>query len=375
MKGFYIYYGTKNGYLGVDKKVDDQVRFMSQYIDIEKITIPKKKTNLFMSILWRMPFGSFGREYDIADCLVKDADIIYIRFVPVDLQFLNFIRQLRKNNEDAKIILEIATYPYAGELLRKKDMIPFFFKDLIYHRFLKKYVNKIVTYSNDSKIYGIPTIQIKNGIDVNNIKMTTHRKKKDEDVITIIAVANFQKTHGYERCIKSLSQYYLKGGKRKIKIIFVGSGAELQYYKRLTTRLKLTKNIVFTGKKSGSELYKIYESADIALGTFGMYKTKLKKSSSLKIREYLSQGIPVVSACREDIFENSSPFFYKQLEDCSNEFDFKTIIQFYDKIYNENQDKDTLRRKIREYAVKNVDISVTFKPVIEYMVRENDGKN
>ena len=364
IKGFYIYYQTKRGYLGVDKKVDDQVKFMSKYIDMEKITIPKKKTNVIKSIIWRMPFGSYGREYTVAEKIVKDVDVIYIRFVPIDLQFINFIKQLKKNNKNAKIFLEIATYPYASELLNKTEMVPFYFKDLVYHRFLKEYVDKVVTYSDDSEIYGISAIQIKNGIDVNRIQLVNNIVKKDNS-INLIAVASFQKTHGYERCIYSLAKYYAQGGKRNIKIIFVGDGAELDFYRQLVKENSLEQYIVFTGRKEGEQLQEIYDCADVALGIFGLYKMSVHKSSALKIREYLAMGLPVVSACEEDAFDCENTKYYYQLENNDTVFDMREIVDFYDMVYGNNQDRRIIREDIRQYALRNIDISVTFKKVIE----------
>ena len=199
---------------------------------------------------------------------------------------------------------------------------------------------------------------------MNRIQLVNNIVKKDNS-INLIAVASFQKTHGYERCIYSLAKYYAQGGKRNIKIIFVGDGAELDFYRQLVKENSLEQYIVFTGRKEGEQLQEIYDCADVALGIFGLYKMSVHKSSALKIREYLAMGLPVVSACEEDAFDCENTKYYYQLENNDTVFDMREIVDFYDMVYGNNQDRRIIREDIRQYALRNIDISVTFKKVIE----------
>lgn len=174
--GYYICYGTSTEFLGVDKKIDNQVKVLNTVCDCRKIAIPKEETNVIKSIMWRMPFGSFGRKYEYAFENIRqngEPDFLYIRFVPLDRRFIRFLEELRRRYAFAKIMVEIPTYPYKQELLHSITMFPFYFKDVFYRKRLKKCVDRIVTLTNDRQIYGIPTICIMNGIIVDDIPMVS----------------------------------------------------------------------------------------------------------------------------------------------------------------------------------------------------------
>jgi len=370
--GYYIYLTGNITSTGVDKKIDDQVKVLNNYFICQKIIVPRKKKNIFKSILWRLPFGSFGREYNKAfENITNVPDYIYIRFIAVDRKFLKFLQSIRKRYPDAKILLEVATYPYGAGWLKSKTMWPFYFKDMVNRKKLKYVVDKVVTYSDDNTIFGIPTIKVKNGIIVDRVKPIYNCEKKHRsDIIRLLGVAHLQAAHGYERCIEGLAEYYRGKPERKIEVHLVGDGVELDYYKELVAKYKLEEYIFFYGMKSGDELEVIYEKADIALGIFGAYKVKINKSSALKIREYLARGLPVVSGCREDAIEKGGEKYFCIFPNDRSNVDMRQIIQFYDSIYQEGKSRDSIHEQIREYARQTVDMQMVMQPVIRYLLMD-----
>jgi len=368
--GYYICYRTNTDFIGVDKKIDNQVKVLNSCCNCQKIAIPREKGNIIKSILWRMPFGSMGRKYEYAlDMISKEGkpDFIYIRFAPLDRRFIKFIKDLRVSYPLAKIILEIPAYPYNGELLNNITMFPFYFKDIFYRSQLKKYVDRITTFSDDEEIYGIPTIRIMNGIIVDDVPKVC--SEKQEDIINLIAVASFQKHHGYERCITGLKDYYAGDSNRKIKIYLhmVGDGSELKKYKKMTRQYGLEDYVLFYGHRSGEDLNQIYAKADIALGSFGFYKIKLERSSVLKVREYLSRGLPIISACKEDVFQGDSPKFYMHVENEDTAVNMQQVMEFYMSLFSDKTGKAQMAEYIRSYAKKKVDMSIVMKPIITYI--------
>lgn len=372
MRGYYIYYTTENVLVGVDKKVENQSKILERYFDFRKVVIQKEKSNILKSIIWRMPFGSFGRNYESSFQEIKDPDFIYIRFVPVDRRFLHFVKELRRRHPDAKILLEIATFPYGHELLSDFSMFPYYFKDLLYRRRLKKYIDRIITFSDDKQIFGIPTIRTLNGIIVEEQRIVQDGKR--DDVIRLLAVAMFQKSHGYERCIKGLADYYKSSPSRRIELHMVGEGSELPYYKRLAEKYHLEDYIIFYGKKTGEELEGIYKKADIALGCFGLYKRKIKKISSLKAGEYLAKGLPVVTGCPENVFENKNTEYVLEFPNDETPVPMDEILEFYDKIYGKQRDRAAVHNNIRKFAEETVDMDVAMRPVTEWILSEYNEK-
>lgn len=374
--GYYIYFGAATEFLGVQKKIDNQVNILNTACDCRKIVVPREEGNVIKSIMWRMPFGSFGRRYEDAFDQIRqngEPDFLYIRFTPVDRKFIRFLKELRQRYGLAKIMLEIPTYPYKGELLHDITMVPFYFKDVFHRRRLKRYVDRIVTLTDDRLIYGIPTIHIMNGIIVDNIPMISDRNKNDGGGVNLIAVALMRRAHGYERCIQGLARYYQRNPDRRIEIHFVGEGEEKSYYQSLVSQLHLEEYVFFYGSQAGKELDLIYNKADAGLGFFGLYKDKMSTISSLKSVEYLAKGLPVISGCVEDVMKyEEGKRFFKIFPNDESVIDMAQVIDFYDSICNGSN--KGLHEEIREFAKKAVDMSVVMKPVINYILGEKDEK-
>lgn len=367
--GYYIYYETNTDFAGVKKKIDNQIAVLNTQFDCRKIIVPKEKKNIMKSILWRLPFGSFGRKYEYAlDVFEKGGapDFVYVRFVPMDRRFLKFIRTIRLRYPNAKLLLEIATYPYTAELLRNVTMLPFYFKDKVYQRKLKDIVDRVVTYSHDDNIFKIPTIKTRNGLIVAEQSMI--QGHGDDGVIRLLAVAILQKAHGYERCIEGLAEYYRREPDRIVEIHIVGDGKELNYYQRLVSYYHLEKYVVFHGRKFDKELDKIYNMADLALGIFGLYKNKTDTISSLKSVEYLAKGLPVISGCVEDVMKcKGGESFFQIFPNDTSVIDINQVVDFYDRSYNGGIDRSNIHQKIRDFAGKTVDMAVVMQPIMRYI--------
>ena len=374
-QGIYIYRGSEKSFSGVEKKINAQIKVLSQCFAVGKVIIRKEPTNIIKSISWRLPFGSWGARYDdaIKEIEEKNTDknikFFYIRGNASDRRYLLFFKTLKSKYPNSKIILELATYPYSNDLLGSKTMWPWYFKDKIYQKSISRYVDKIVTYSDDQYIFGVPTIRLKNGYDVDLVNGYLHINNSNagNKSINLLAVANFQRTHGYERIISGLYDYYDNGGKFEIILHMVGDGTVKSFYEELVKKLNLQSRVKFYGVKSGEELNYLYSIADIALGSFGAYWGGPQVSSALKTREYLSYGIPVVSGMKEDAFENEVCEYYLEMPNDKSNIDISKIVEFYNKVY-ELQDKPRIRQAIHDYAKRNIDIFDTMKPVCDYIL-------
>lgn len=374
--GYYIYFGTTTEFLGVQKKIDNQVKILNMVCDCRKIVVPREEGNVIKSIMWRIPFGSFGRRYEYAFDQIRkngEPDFLYIRFAPFDRKFIRFLAELRRRYGLAKIMLEIPTYPYKGELLHDITMVPFYFKDVFHRHKVKRYVDRIVTLTDDRLIYGIPTIHIMNGIIVDDIPMVSCGNESERGGVNLIAVALMRRAHGYERCIQGLARYYQKNPGRRVEIHFVGDGEEKDYYQNLASQLHLEEYVFFYGSQAGKELDLIYDKADAGLGFFGLYKDKMSTISSLKSVEYLAKGLPVISGCVEDVMKyEGGKRFFKIFPNDESVIDMEQVIDFYDSICDGSN--KGLHEEIREFAKKTVDMSVVMKPVINYILGEKDEK-
>lgn len=375
MKVYYIYedsYSAEKGlYPGVAKKIRNQIDVFAEHFDISEVQLKSKKNK----IAKRLPFGSFIYCWDEIIDRVKDADYIYIRKPLIDSGFRKSLEELKKHNPYLKILVEIPTYPYDQESFGKAIAKPFYFKELINRKKLGNIVDRIVTYSEDDEIFGIPTIKIQNGLDVSKIPVAIPRENVGGEIY-LIAVASLQAYHGYERVLEGMRNYYehtvslnsngSNSAGREVYLVIVGTGDVECELKALTTQYNLEGKVTFTGTKNGRELEELYNQVDIALGSFGLYKRGTDLSSALKTREYLAHGFPIISGCVEDIFHRNPSAYYMEFSNDDSPININEVIAFYDRTYG-SEDAREIRMNIRKYAEKNIDIANTFAPVIRYL--------
>lgn len=290
-------------------------------------------------------------------------DCVYVRHTGrIDPWLLRVLSLL--HNSGAVILYEFPTFPYEQlrfTIMGKMDQAI----DYIFRRYLRRYVDRTITMSGHDKIFNIPNINILNGICVDDIKPVSCLE--DNGTIDLLAVASFYSYHGYDRIISSLSRYYRQGGDKEILLHMVGEGPASEEFRQCAKKNNVEDKVIFYGFKTGDELDEIYEKADIALGSLALYRINIDISSNLKIREYLAKGLPIISGCNEDAFDCKDEYkFFLQVPNDSSEIDMKTIIDFYNSVYEDKLTRAQIREEIRKYAKEKVDMVNTMRPIIEY---------
>lgn len=292
----------------------------------------------------------------------KKYDWIYNRYGMMDTFYFRVLKRLYFNG--ARIMIEIPSYPYQGERAKGFLYYLMFKWDEWYGKKLKDIVEIILTYSKHTEIFGIPTMQIMNGIEVDKVRPIEGGAKYDE-TIDLLVVANMQKHHGCERLLYGLKNYYLNGGKRKILCHFVGEGVEKAFYESIVKDEGLQNSVIFYGAKAGEELEQIYEKVDIGICSLGCYKKNAFISSELKSREYLAKGLPIVTGVTIDLFEENKGEYYLEFENNSKNLDIDQIVSFYDSIYVDGRTKQQIVSDIRNYAKNLIDINNVMRCVLE----------
>lgn len=216
--------------------------------------------------------------------------------------------------------------------------------------------NKIIQYSAESKFFqfGVrkKSILTANGINTASIKNRKIIPTENENFV-FIGVANIANWHGYDRLIKSISNYTSdKNNNIRIRFIIAGNGPEKSNLENITKLLNLEKNIEFVGKKNAEELNILYEKSHIAVGSLALHRKNLNIASELKLREYTATGIPFISASNDIDFQDNPDFIYKIKSD-ESDINISHIIKWYRKL-NFNSLKSN---SLHEYAEKKLDFS------------------
>lgn len=365
LKGYYLHSQSRQS-LGVAKKIDMQIKEFSKYCSIDEIEISVIDRNLIQRILGLFPTASIKRNYDAALEKIKEPSFIYIRRMVADRQYLQFLKRLRANYPNCKILIELYTYPYDKDEFAKWNSWPFYLKELIYRNRQKKYIDRFVTLTDDKYIFGAPTIKIMNGIDVNAIKTVGGEFVKDR--ISLIGVAYMQRHHGYERIIEGLRNYYSSSNpKTEVSLTLVGDGPEKALYQKLVDDYGLEKHVTFYPNTSGAELDELYDKADIGVASLGMYKLGLYgKSSVLKSREYLAKGMLMLLGCPIDVIDDDYKYAFMAPND-DTPINISGLVDFYNAVCEKHPSKEECAEIIRGFAIKTVDNSIALKPIVDYI--------
>ncbi|PKI02286.1 hypothetical protein [Glaciecola sp. 33A] len=285
---------------GVSKKIYAQVDAIKSYGHNVELCCIKKSGRSFERIVgseviekfYDNVIGKIVYNYSFSYLYnyirTKKIDCIYIRYThfasPMFVSFLKKIKRLK-----VKVYLEIPTYPYDKEFkyssAYKKTQI---YIDKIFRRRLGKYIDKIITFSNDEYIWGVKTLKISNAVSKSNVFFK--QEYSDSHVINLVMVAYFAKWHGLDRLFQSYDNTPLEI-KQGINIHVIGYGPELDKLQE-----SASKDITFHGALAGIELGSILNRMQIGIDSLARHRVGVYENNSLKSKEYLAYGLPVVKS-------------------------------------------------------------------------------
>lgn len=288
----------------------------------------------------------------------ENINLVYIRYTHfANPFFTRFLSKLKKKN--IKVLLEIPTYPYDHEYKYATLKQKIFLKvEQLSRQKFKKYCHRIITLSEDKKIFGTDTVIITNGIELDKIKQKKKQLQKDPKSYRLVGLANLRFWHGYDRLIKGLHDYYANTDPQ-IKIYFdiIGDSEnkESKEYKAMVKAYGLEEYVLFHGVLNANELDVYFDNAAIAVGCLGVHRKGLKEAKTLKNREYCARGIPFMYSEIDRDFENLD--FVLKVPDNESNIEVNTIINFLE--------TNTFSIETeRAYAEKNLTWNVIVKKLI-----------
>jgi glycosyltransferase involved in cell wall biosynthesis len=123
-----------------------------------------------------------------------------------------------------------------------------------------------------------------------------------------------------------------------IKIHLVG-----QIPNSLLDEVNKIDNFIVHGSLEYNDLQSLMQECSFGITSFAFYRKNMYEACTLKTREYLCQGLPVIGGYKEAGFDESFPY-YKQIE-C----DLEKIIEFG------NLHKSTSREQIKKESLNYID--------------------
>lgn len=286
-------------------------------------------------------------------------DFVYWRAAPIWKSSCKLGKVIKDNG--ASLIYEIPTFSTNREadmsLLRKLYTL---FTKRKSDKFNERYVDYYVVIGEEAGgVYnGKPAINIENGVDVNSLKARS--PKKDDDEIHILALASMCYWHGYDRLIKSLSQY---NGKQKVIIHMVGGndGGCLGEWKQLASDLKLNDKVIFHNSMFGKQLDDIVDLCDLGAASLG--RKDFKFISELKTREYIARGLPFIMAVDDMVLSKLEQKYWIKISNDDAIPDMSKIIEFALEMRN----KENLIDDMRKLACDILSWEAQYKKLFNYI--------
>lgn len=230
-------------------------------------------------------FKLFKEDFD-----VMDADhMVYFHLFP--LRLITWIKR-------KKLIVtwhEVWGKKYWEEYMGKKGIFGY-----ILEKLASMLPNKIIAISeqtkqnliNKLKVNPKKIVVINNAIDIKSIE----KIKPSKEISDVIFAGRLLSHKNVDVLIKSIS--YLKEANsnyKNIKCIIVGDGPELNNLKNLTSKLNLTKNIIFKGFiKDSKDVLSIIKSSKV----FVLPSTR--EGFGISVIEANACGIPVITTTHKD---------------------------------------------------------------------------
>lgn len=346
--------------------------YFAPFYDLEKLKFGKQLNGVEKKIKSQVnTFKSYGFKIKLVNShkAINESDLIESNFIYIrkstllNLKDIFFLRRLKKLNRKIKTIVEIPTFPYDFEIKKNYKL---HFEDYILRNFLRFYVDRIVTYSSDDRIFGIKTINLENGIDFDSIKKRKLLMNVSKDSISMIAVASLDFWHGYDRAIKGIYSFYQNHKKPNIILYIVGDGPEYLKYKKLINEYNLQNHVILTGFQSGYKLNLLYEESVIGLDSMGRHRSGIYFNSSLKGKEYCAKGLMIVSGVKTELDDNKKFQYYLRIPADESPVDFEKVLEFY----NEKASRESItdiQKKIIEFSKANFDYKIVMSPLKKFI--------
>ena len=366
LKGYYLFAPVEVGCVGpesgVERKVRAQCRALSLYTDCELKMLPVASYphSALSRIVRRLPGTAAWRKWKYSGEF-HDADFLYIRQVYHDASFTRYLRAIRRDNPSIKIIYEVPTYPYETESRDSLLKWPFVIKERHGCRAAARYIDRIVTFYGQEKIWGVPCLQLMNGFDFSAVELP---KREPSDTIQVISVSVSAFWHGYDRFLEGLHRYYENGGTENIVYHMVGT--PLPEYTQMARAYGLKEHVVLHGKQHGDALKAIYHECTVGIDVLGGHRKNYPISSSLKSREYGAYGLSVLTSSPIDYLPSDCPHQFRAPYDDSP-VDIAAFLEQYHRLYD-GKDVNEVAADIREFAKAHCDMVITMKPVADWLM-------
>jgi glycosyltransferase involved in cell wall biosynthesis len=360
-------------YLGVTRKIKWQVHAFEELGYEVTHTLWKNECFIFFhgSETLSMPVTSGYRRMHRFSLAVLDYlgshrfDVAYLRLDRISFDVIRICRTLKESGT-RRILIEIPNYPYLGDYIRSvKGVRPFSrqtatllkvlcnaAEDRLAGKKLRGCADAAVLIGDRAdRFFGLPAINITNGVDVSEFSFVRH--PEDSGEVVLVGVAGTLWWQAYDRVLEGMRIYRDRKKPEEPRVRFVlvgGDPKEMPAFLEEVGKRGLQDDVQCRGFLRGEELMRVYASADLGVSSLGCYRRGLTHCSSLKAREYCAAGLPFLYAYEDDAI-NGNPAFALKLPNDSSPVDIGMAVRFALRCRSD----PSLGEQEKEFARQNYD--------------------
>lgn len=323
---------------GIVKKINDQVAFWKQRgHQVEVFNIwPKPKEN-------KPSFFNFKtHHHKILDSLIPDG---FVKNYTTKIFCANKVsRAIKRYNPDILYHRQNIWYPGLISILKQyASIMELNTVDTFEMKFYSKLKSKIYFYGKKKilnntnalvavspsilehyKDFNRPKIVVSNGINLTAIKPKKENNQSNETNLVFVGSNNME-WHGLDKIFQLATSLP--------KVTFHIVGYQPGDYPNVKN-----KNVIFYGWMDKEQLTSLYATCHFGIGSFGNHLVGKPIDSTLKVREYLAYGLPVILGHIDVDFKNSD--FVKKVTNQKHE-----LISILDITQFLIEHKDTIIKK------------------------------
>lgn len=166
--------------------------------------------------------------------------------------------------------------------------------------------------------------------------------------------------YGIDRLFRSFAPV-----QEKYKLILAGIDPNNAQLQEMVEKYKLGPHFICVGRLDQKDLPEFYKQIHLSFGSLAVYRSGVNFASTLKVKESMAYGRPVILGYNEEDLYNNPAFsgYYLQLPNDDSTIDFGAVETFARKFYSVPGNP----ARLRELAKKTVDVGVKVKALVNHI--------
>lgn len=201
----------------------------------------------------------------------------------------------------------------------------------------------------------IPSFIYPNGISYSDVAVLSDNR--DKKVCNVFFMCGkFSRWHGLDIVLNAVMKHKPLNSEKPIVLHLVGDLLSDQIV-TIESNTFLANVCKVYGQANAEQYTEILSACDVGLGSFALFRKDLQEAATLKVREMLACGVPVISGHKDTGLADDFPFY----QDVGTALDFNSLYDSY------KVEKKYQRADVRQASKKYINKKDKMEDVIQFL--------